>query len=447
MSTFQIVLTTVFAACIVVGLIIFASQKSSSSAQHVNITVWGTISQDTFQAAYNASTLKGDKTISVNYVQKSASTFDANFIQALADGVGPDMVILRDDLVYKERNRLFTVPYASLSERTFKDTFIQEAEMYLTPQGIVAMPLIVDPLVMYWNRDLFSSNLIPQSPKYWDEFSDSTSATGQSGSRTGLISVITHRDTNANITQSALALGQWDNINNAKEILVTLMMQAGSPMSTRDSQGLVTSALNDNTDNMPIQPSDAAVNFYTQFANPTSPTYTWNASLPSSLNSFLSGSLAVYFGFASEISGIQQKNPNLNFDVTYMPQIRPVGTQTAKQSVFAHIYGVSIVKQSKNIAADYSAMTAFAAPAVITAIDSVTNLPPVRTDLLNAKPTDPYQVIFYNSAIISQGWIDPDGVGSSNIFRTMIQSIDNGNAHSTDALTRADQSLDLLYQN
>jgi ABC-type glycerol-3-phosphate transport system substrate-binding protein len=440
MSTFKIVLISVFSVCIVIGLIVFAMQKSASSANHVTLTVWGTISTDAFNADYGASSIKANKEITVNYVQKNTSTFDTDFVQALADGVGPDMVILRDDLVYQERNRLFTVPYSSLSLNSFDSIFIQEAQTYLTPQGIVALPLMVDPMVMYWNRDLFSSNFVAQPPKYWDQFSD-TSGTP------GLISTITHRDTNANVTQSALALGEWDNVDNAKEILATLMLQAGTPISGRDQQGAEISALNSNPNNAPIQPSDAAVSFYTQFANPTSPTYTWNASLPDSLNFFLSGNLATYFGFASELFSIQQKNPNLNFDVTYMPQIRPAGTDTAKQSVFAHMYGISIVKQSRNIPTAFTAMTALVEPAAITALDGVTSLPPVRTDLLAAKPTNPYQVVFYNSALISAGWVDPNGTGSSQIFRTMIQSIDNGSARVSDALGTADQSLNLLFQN
>ncbi len=444
MSTFKITLISIFSACIVIGMIVFAMQKSASTAQHVTLTVWGTISSDTFNAAYNASSLKANKAITVNYVQKNTSTFDSDFVQALADGVGPDMVILRDDLVYQEHNRLFPVPYTSLSEASFDSAFLQEAKMYLTPQGIIALPLIVDPMVMYWNRDLFSSNFVAQPPKYWDQFSDTT---GASGKQNGLITTITHRDANANVTQSALALGEWDNIDNAKEILTTLLLQAGSPMSVRDTQGDEASGLNANPTNEPIQPSGAAVNFYTQFANPTSPTYTWNASLPDSLNFFLSGNLATYFGFASELFSIQQKNPNLNFDVTYMPQIRPAGTDTAKQSVFAHMYGISIVKQSKNIPTAFTAMTALVEPASITALDAVTSLPPVRLDLLAAKPTNPYQVVFYNSALISAGWVDPNGAQSSQIFRTMIQSIDNGSARVSEALTTADTSLNLLYQN
>ncbi len=438
-STFKIALISIFAVCIVVGMIIFAMQKAGSAAQHATVTVWGTISPDTFETALKASSLSGSKLISVNYVQKNTSTFDADFVQALADGAGPDVVILRDDLVYKEKNRLLTIPYASYSERGFKDTFIQEGEMYLTPTGPIALPFMIDPLVMYWNRDLFSNNLLAQPPKYWEEFSDTTSSTG-------LISTITHRDSNANITQSALALGGWDNITNAKEILTMLLLQAGSPITQRNSQGSVVSALSANPDSMPLPPSTAAVNFYTQFANPTSPTYTWNASLPTSINFFLSGNLATYIGFASEIFSIREKNPNLNFDVTYVPQMKPAGTQTPKQAVFAHMYSLSIVKQSQNITPAFSVLGALTESASLTALSAATSLPPVRRDLVSVRPSNPYLVVFYNSALLSRGWIDPDGPATAKILRSMVQSIDSGSLRTSEAITAANDSLNLLFK-
>ncbi len=66
-----------------------------------------------------------------------------------------------------------------------------------------------------------------------------------------------------------------------------LLLQAGTPITTRQNADVV-SVLN-STFNYTVPPSRSAINFYTQFSNPTADTYTWNRSLPSSLNMFLSG--------------------------------------------------------------------------------------------------------------------------------------------------------------
>ncbi len=422
MSTFKIALISIFSISIVLGIAIFALSKGPSGSSTSNLVVWGTIAEATFEQAYRNSTLPSNKAIKISYIRKDPADFDAEFVEALADGRGPDIVILREDSVYKHRNKLLVIPYKNYSERDFKDKFIEEGELFLSPSGVIALPFIVDPMVMYWNRDLFSNNLVSQPPQYWDQIYS-------------LIDKTTRRDSNANIIQSTIAFGEWRNIVNAKEIVSMLLLQAGTPITTRTDQG-VFSVLN-SLYNYPVAPSQSAINFYTQFSNPTGAAYTWNRSLPSSLNMFLSGSLATYIGFASEIFSIQQKNSNLNFDVTNVPQIRG----GAKKIVFGHMYALSLVKQSQQVAGAFTAITALTEPAVIKSLEVVTNLPPVRRDLLADRPSDAFRTVFYNSALISHSWLDPDPTPSSNTFRDMIESITGGKSRVSEALNRAHDEL------
>lgn len=269
---------------------------------------------------------------------------------------------------------------------------------------------------------MFSNALVSQPPKYWDEVY-------------GLINKITRKDTSGNVLQSALALGEWTNITNAKEILTMLLLQAGTPITSRTAQG-VDSVLNGQF-GYPVAPSQSATNFYTQFSNPTGAAYTWNRSLPTSLNFFLSGNLAMYLGFASEIFSIQQKNSNLNFDVTSVPQIRDV----TKRTVFAHMYAFSIVKQSKQLSGAFTAISALTQDAPIKSLEAVTNLPPVLRSLVGTKPADPFREVFYNSALLAHSWIDPDPAKSTKIFRDMIESITSGRSRPLDALSVANEQL------
>ena len=423
MSNFKIVVTAIFAICIVAGVVIFALSKGPSATVSANLVVWGTISPEMFNLAYKNSSLSGNKQIKINYVKKDEASFDTDFVESLAEGSGPDMVILRDDAIYKNQNKLFAIPYKNYTERNFKDTFIEAGELFLRPDGIIAVPFIVDPLVMYWNRDLFSNNNISSPPKYWDEVYP-------------LIEKTTLRDSSANVLKSTIALGEWRNITNAKEIISMLLLQAGTPITSQTSDGKVSSVLNSQFD-YPIAPSQSAINFYTEFSNPTSPRYTWNRSLPTSQNFFLSSNLALYIGFASEIFGIQQKNSNLNFDVTYAPQIR----NAPKKVVFGHMYALSIVKQSKQVAGAFIAINALTESETLKSLGVMTNLPPVRRDLLSSVPADAFRTVFYNSALVSHFWIDPNPTESSNTFRDMIDGVNSGRSRLIEALGRADNEL------
>lgn len=427
MSNFKIAITAIFSISIVVGIAMFALSKTNTGGETANLVVWGTVSQEVFDTAYKNSSLKANKLVKISYVMKEVSSFDAEFVEALAESRGPDIVILRDDYIYKHRNKLFVIPYANYTLRSFKDQFIPAGEIFLGTEGIVALPFIIDPMVMYWNRDMYSNNAIVNPPQNWEEIAP-------------LVEKLTRRDGGANILQSTIALGEWRNITNAKEILSMILLQAGTPITMRTQNGVV-SVLN-NGFNYPIAPSTSAVNFYTQFSNPTAGTYTWNRSLPSSFNMFLSGNLANYIGFASEVFSIQQKNSNLNFDVTYVPQIR----NTPKKTVYAHMYALAIVKQSRQIGGAYLALNGLTESASLKSIESLTNLPPVRRDLLSNKPSDAFRIVFYNSALISSSWTDPNSVLSGNTFRDMIESITSGRSRTSEALLRANDELTQLLK-
>lgn len=427
MSTFKIVVTSIFAVSIVLGLAMFALSRGSDTELTANLVVWGTVSEDVFKNAYDSSSIKQNKNVTVSYVQKNISSFDTEFIEALADGRGPDVVILREDFLYKHRNRFFLIPYTSFSERAFKDRFIEQSEMFLTPEGIVAFPFMVDPLVLYWNRDLFSNANIAQPPQYWDELSS-------------LVPKLTKKDSSGSILQSTIAFGEYRNISNAKEVLSMLFFQAGTPITSRTKDRVI-STLNESF-GYPVVPSQSAINFYTQFSNPTSPLYSWNRSLPTSLNMFLSGNSAMYIGFASEIKGIQQRNSNLNFDVTLVPQIR----NTPKKVVFGHMYALAVVKQSKQITAAFTFLGALTDTSSAKALEPFTNLPPVRRDMLSTKPTSAYMDVFYTSALISKSWIDPDPGLTNNSMKELVESVTSGRSRPSEALVRFSEELNIQLQ-
>src|ERR1035437_6682001 len=108
MTKFQLILTGVFVAFILIGVLVFSFSKGSSKPV-VPVIMWGTIPTDVFNKAYIATTLATDRTISLKYVQKNASTFDNDFLNALATGNGPDIVIMPQEEIFKNQSKLFTI--------------------------------------------------------------------------------------------------------------------------------------------------------------------------------------------------------------------------------------------------------------------------------------------------------------------------------------------------
>jgi len=429
MSKFQVVVLAIFIICIVAGVALFATYKGQEAEGTLPpVTIWGTFPADIFTSLVSQLNSTRPTSIAVNYVEKSAATFDRDFIEALARGQGPDAILIPHSLLLRHEDKVIPIPAEVLTERDFRNTYIQEAELYLsTGREALALPFTLDPLVMYWNRDIFTNAGIATYPRYWDEFDMITSR-------------INLKDENSNIRRSAVALGEFNNIQSAREILGALLLQNGNPITSRGitaEEGVV-STLGDGR-YAGTQSSVPTVAFFTQFSNPRDPSYSWNRALPSSKNWFLSGSLATYFGFASELFDLRTKNPNIDFDVAPFPQIR----KGRNRVTYGSMYGLSIVRSTTNASATYSIMQILTAPDSLALLSKISYLPPVRRDMLAAGSTDPYQAIFYDSALIARGWLDRDAAKTSAIFQAMVESITSGRATINAAVQTANDQLEL----
>src|SRR3989344_1631581 len=185
MSRFQLIFSAILVVLGVAGAVLFAVARNQGSQSAPALTMWGTL--DSRQVSDFLAKISVDyrDTVNVSYVGKDPATFESDLISALARGQGPDMVLLPQDLILKQLDKFYIIPYESYSQRLFKDSFIQEGELYMMSSGIVGLPFSVDPMVMYWNRDIFSNAGLAAPPASWTEFF-------------GLIPKLTKRDQNGN---------------------------------------------------------------------------------------------------------------------------------------------------------------------------------------------------------------------------------------------------------
>ena len=158
MSKFQIITIAIFVVCIIAGVTLFATYKSKDSTNVLPaITVWGTFPASTINALTQKLNNNSIVQIFVDYTEKTEESFDRDFIEALARGNGPDTILIPQSMILRHADKILPIPYDLFSERDFKNTYIEQGESYLTGMGAIALPFIIDPLVMYWNRDSIES--------------------------------------------------------------------------------------------------------------------------------------------------------------------------------------------------------------------------------------------------------------------------------------------------
>lgn len=427
MSKFQIILLGIFAAAAVAGVALFATFRGSGQEElAAPVSIWGIAEESAIRAVLEEVRQSRDDFGQVTYRHISKDAFDREFVNALASGTGPDLILIDQSMLLAHEDKLFTIPYENYSARDFRSTFAEEGELFLTPSGILGLPISIDPLVLYYNRDIFTNEGIANPPRFWDELFI-------------LAPRVTHRGSASNITQSLVALGEYQNVLYAKDILSMLMLQAGNAIVMRDSSGAPFSVMG-TTPEFGSAPAESALRFYTEFSNPIKSVYSWNRALPNSRQSFLSGDLALYNGYASEREALSRANPNLNFDMGEMPQIR----DASRTMTFGTMYALAIPRASRNIAASYTVASILTSAPYAQSYAAVSGLPPARRDLLSSPPSDAYGAILFGSALRARAWLDPNPSETNRIFKNLIESTISGRALLNEAIGTADQELQVI---
>jgi ABC-type glycerol-3-phosphate transport system substrate-binding protein len=420
MKNLQIGIMVLFGAFIVIAVLSFSGfipvpGGDENKEMAGDLTLWGTDNTAEMSSFLGKIMTGLGSKITVKYTQKSSETFANDLIEALASGMGPDMIILPQELVVRLESKIAPFAPEVYSERDFKNAFIQNGEIFIRPKGIIALPISVDPMVMYWNRDTFTNKSIALPPKYWDEFLT-------------LAPILTEKNETNDIKTSALAFGEFQNVTNAKEIVSTLILQSGNPLMVEVGSVLQPAISGLTSKNIPsIVP---VLRFYTDFADPVKNIYSWNRALPESKESFLSGDLAVYFGFSTELLELREKNPNLNFDVASIPQIRDYPLRMT----FGKTQGIAVLNASAQKDLAFYVAKYITTPNSTILFADINHKISSSREVLAKIPTDPIKKIFYDSTIISKSWLDPNSEKTSSIFKSVIENIISGRVTMEEAV-------------
>lgn len=423
---FQVILLSVFGASAIAGMLIFALAVGRNSGDTIGqVVMWGTFDENEFTEVLRAATDVDQSLLGVTYIQKDADSYMGEITDALASGKGPDLFIVRQDYMLSQEARVIPIQFTELPRTDFEARFVDAATPFITPQNILGIPFLIDPLVLYWNKDMLNTAGFARAPQYWDEVQD-------------MAQKITQRTETGTILKATIPFGQYRNVNNAKEVLSMLVMQAGGQVTARDSDGVLQAQLAPSQQNV-AQASLAALRFYTEFADPAKPGYSWNASLPEARKSFIAGNLALYIGLSSEKKLIKAANPNLNFAAAAVPQRRSAGAAINA----GHTYAFVIPRTSKNPNGARAVEYKLAGPEIALAISERFGMPSARRDILSKAFTSDLNE-FNKQAILVRSWTDPDPARTSEIFRAMIEDTVSGSLLLGEAVQRADRQIATL---
>lgn len=395
------------------------------------IVVWGTLPQEEMNNFFfqYSSQVKGQQ-ITYRFIREE--DFSATLVDALASSQGPDAIIAPYQKILEQSKRIYPFPAASFPEKSYRDMYVDGASIFWTGRGALAFPIAIEPMVLFFNRTLFSKHGLTLPPVYWDEFNDMTPK-------------LTVKSSQGSFNESAIALGAYGNVPYAKDILATIIHQLGQWVIFRQvtTEG---KEINTVTANFPIQeggeilPLATALRFFMEFSNPEKTRYTWNQFLPNAQDQFVSEKLAMYIGYAGEAKAIRERNQRIDFDMSLFPQSRGYDTFVTGM----RLYGMATLLQSRNRDLSFSIQAQLSSLPWSTALaQSLGMTPPHRAYLSGPGVTD----VIKRSNLVARGWYDSKPEDSSSLFETMIRDVSGGRADISQAAAQFVQRLQAKYTN
>lgn len=412
--------------------------KSQNQKLSGNVVVWGTVPSSSmldFVDMFN----KEAKTYTMKYIEVPYEQMNAKITSARANGQSPDLIIAPSDILLANVNWTQIIGLNDISESVFKGSFADIASVLFFPGvGSVGLPVSVDPLVLYYNKDLLSTNGFVNPPATWtDLYNYQAKLTKMNGL--------------GGFSLSTIAFGTYDNIPHITDIILSMIFQQGGVPITNtfgmDSEGnRVTKyvvSLNDIDQKSGLSPLNSALAFTKDFSDSQKSTYNWNARSSNALNQFIAGNLAFYIGYASELGYIKGANQKLNVGLDYLPQI----SGSTVSATYGKLYTVFMLNTSPTPGLSYKVMKDLSFGPLASILTSVVGgSSPLKQNIVNAMSSgDRASEVFGNSVLISKNFPDLHRLETEALMREAIRQVYNGEKSTVDAAIYFTDKLQAVY--
>lgn len=419
-------------------LIFVLGRTKTPPPKKVNLSMWGVWDNQSDFAGIIGAYRKQHPYVSITYKKLRFGEYEEELLNAWARQQGPDIYAIPASWLRKYKNDFLapmpkttkmayfkTVKTLGIKEETkieykvqnsinlnyLKSNFVDVVYNDVIIDGnVYGLPLSMDTLVLFYNKDFLDAAHIPQPPTTWQQFVSN-------------VTQLTTLDSKGNIVQSGAALGTADNVPHSMDILSLIMMQYGTAMTAgkavtfNSSLGL------------------EALNFYTYFANPNKEVYCWNEEMPDALDSFANGKVAFYFGYPYEIPELKQKGPRLNFGISSFPQLNP-----QKETNYPDYWVQTVSKNSTNKNEAWDFIQYMARADNVNRYLKATGKASVLRSIINEQIKDPYTdlYIFAKQALTATNWYHgTNPQQAEEYFKEMITSVVKGTLNASGAISTA----------
>lgn len=430
--------------------------EDPSEIEKIRLSYWRVFDgEDTFDQIIDSYRLLHPN-VTIDYRKLRFDEYEEELIRAFAEGKGPDIFSMHNTWMHEYQDLMDPLPTSvtvtqleehgtvrkevvavtkekqTISQTKLKKNYVDAVaeDVILSYQPdpsvsaqdrIYGLPLSMDSLALFYNIDLLNAAGIATPPITWTQFQEQV---GQ----------LTTVNTEGDILQSGAALGTSENVERAADILSLLMLQNGTTMTDERGRIAFNATIGGSTDG--VTPGLDAINFYTDFANPTKVVYSWNEDQPNSFEAFANGEAAFFLGYSYHIPLLRTAAPKLNFSVSKVPQI-----SNSKEVNFANFWVESVSAQSEYRDWAWDFIEHAASEEQVSSYLSAAEKPTALRNLISTQLDDEDLGPFAEQILTAQSWykgVDIDA--TEEAFKELIDNVLNG------TLENSEQALDLAAQ-
>lgn len=366
-------------------------------------------------------------------------------LDELAQGEGPDIFSVQNYWILKNKKKIVPASAAAVPAEDFRSTFVDVASKdVIWPddkgvENVYGVPLSVDTLALYYNKDQFEDRLPEQGKpsKTWDGIKNDVYA-------------LTKADTSFERFQVAgIALGRTDNITRAVDVMLLLMLQNGVKFY-------------DNTYSKVTLSSAAAeaLTLFTSFADPNQKNYSWNryiadpASTEKEISAFARGKVSMIVGYSylyDEILNQIEEERAKGFTpinkssvkVTTIPQFTNPDTSISKRVTYANYFVETVARTSKHPNEAWDFILFMASQENMRKYFEATNKPTSRRDLIDEQKKNPIYGVFVDQIGFAESVPMTSESDIADVIIKMIDSVEKGTS-VRDAIKIAETELQAL---
>ncbi|MBD3282263.1 MAG: extracellular solute-binding protein [Candidatus Portnoybacteria bacterium] len=365
--------------------------------------------------------------IKIEFKEKSFETYEEELINAFAADRGPDIWMMHNTWLAKHQDKIKKMPSDLMSLAQLRQRFVDIIEFDMVRDGdIYGLPLYVDTLALFYNKDLLNSAGISSPPKTWKEVVE-------------YIPLLVKKNRYGDIEQAGAALGTAENINRSVDVLYLLMLQNGTNMVDKERKS-VDFDKSISLDGETYYPGRDSLRFYADFSDPSNRVYTWNRQMPYSVDAFVEGDAAIMFNYSHHISTIREKAPYLNFSVSSMPQI-----ENSKFDInYGNYWAYTVSKKTKAYNEAWKFILYLTQERNAKRYLENSGRPTAHRSLVDWQKEDLDLSVFAKQSLSARSWYQADSEEIENIFIETIKDIVLGRSTVAVAIKKAADKVTLL---